>query len=315
MLARQRHSFLLSCKAVAARRWFGHPAKTAGRARARETHVPRQPELYERFRTLHEQEQGFIMPNAWDGASALILKEAGFKALGTSSAAIAASLGRLDGRHSVNREEHLANARLLGELTALPVNGDLEDGFGADPKDVVATVEAAIAAGLAGVGIEDTTANPEKPIHDFDDAVERVRQAAKAAKGRILLTGRTDNFLQGRPDLEDTIRRLVAFADVGADVLYAPYPTDMAAIAAIVKAVAPKPVNVVVGPGDGAVPWSELQRVGVRRISLGVALYTRVMGDLRKACKELAHGDLASASRGMRFGEIQKMISQATGAS
>jgi 2-methylisocitrate lyase-like PEP mutase family enzyme len=270
-----------------------------------------QPERYERFLALHRREGGFIMPNAWDGASALLLKEAGFEALGTSSAALAAAMGRLDGRHAVGLDEHLVNARLIGRLSELPVNGDLEDGYGADPSDVVATVEAAIAAGLAGIGIEDTTANPEKPIHDFDPAVERIRQAAKAANGRIVLTGRTDNFIQGRPDLEDTIRRLVAFAEVGADVLYAPYPPDMDAVVAIVKAVAPKPVNIVVGPSDGAVPWAELQKAGVKRISMGVALYTRVMGDLRKAAKELADGDLASASKGISFREIMAMIGNA----
>ena len=272
----------------------------------------KQPELYERFRALHEQKGGFIMPNPWDGTSALLLKEAGFQALGTSSAAIASALGRLDGRHAVTREEHLANARLMGGLTGLPINGDFEDGYGATPSDVATTVGAAIAAGLAGIGIEDTSGNPSNPIREFDDAVERVRQAAKAAKGRILLTGRTDNFIQGRPDLEDTIKRLVAFAEVGADVLYAPYPPDMAAVRAIVKAVAPKPVNIVVGTMSGPVPWTELQKAGVKRVSMGVSLYTRVMGDLRKAAKQLAEGDLASASEGIGFGEVKKMISDAT---
>jgi 2-methylisocitrate lyase-like PEP mutase family enzyme len=272
----------------------------------------KQPELYERFRALHEQKGGFIMPNPWDGTSALLLKEAGFQALGTSSAAIASALGRLDGRHAITREEHLANARLMGGLTGLPINGDFEDGYGATPSDVATTVAAAIAAGLAGIGIEDTSGNPSNPIREFDDAVERVRQAAKAAKGRILLTGRTDNFIQGRPDLEDTIKRLVAFAEVGADVLYAPYPPDMAAVRAIVKAVAPKPVNIVVGTMSGPVPWTELQKAGVKRVSMGVSLYTRVMGDLRKAAKQLAEGDLASASEGIGFGEVKKMISDAT---
>ena len=272
----------------------------------------KQPELYERFRALHEQECGFIMPNPWDGTSALLLKEAGFQALGTSSAALASALGRLDGRHAVSREEHLANARLIGRLTDLPINGDFEDGYGASPSDVATTVGAAIAAGLAGIGVEDTSGDPSNPIREFDDAVERVRQAAKAAKGRILLTGRTDNFIQGRPDLDDTIKRLVAFAEVGADVLYAPYPPDMAAVRAIVKAVAPKPVNIVVGTMSGPVPWAELQKAGVKRVSMGVSLYTRVMGDLRKAARQLAGGDLASASEGIGFGEVKKMISEAT---
>jgi 2-methylisocitrate lyase-like PEP mutase family enzyme len=267
-----------------------------------------QPELYERFRALHERNGGFIMPNAWDGLSALLLKQAGFEALGTSSAAIASALGRLDGRHAVSLEEHLANAKLLGDVTGLPVNGDFEDGYGIAAQDVATTVEAAIAAGLAGIGIEDTSGDPSKPIRDFDDAVERVRSAAKVAKGRIVLTGRTDNYIQGRPDLDDTIKRLVAFAEVGADVLYAPYPADMDAVRAIVKAVAPKPVNLVVGTMKGAEPWANLQKAGVRRVSMGVALYTRVMGDLEKAAKQLATGDLASASEGLSFRTVSQLI-------
>jgi 2-methylisocitrate lyase-like PEP mutase family enzyme len=251
------------------------------------------------------------MPNPWDGLSALLCKEAGFEALGTSSAAIAFSLGRLDGTHSVSREEHLQNAVLIGKVTGLPVNGDTEDGFGPAPADAVATVEAAIAAGLAGVAIEDTTADPDQPIHAFDDAVERVRQAAKAAKGRILLTGRTDNFLQGIDDLDDTIKRLVAFAEAGADVLYAPYPEDMDAIRAIVKAVAPKPVNVVMGPESGIVPVSELQAAGVKRISLGAACYMNAMGALRASLKEAAAGNLVPVSAGVRSGTIAKLIEEA----
>jgi 2-methylisocitrate lyase-like PEP mutase family enzyme len=273
----------------------------------------KQPELYERFLALHQREGGFIMPNPWDGTSALLLKAAGFEALGTSSAAIASAMGRLDGRHAVSREEHIANAQLIGRLTGLPVNGDFEDGYGATPRDVATTVEAAIAAGLAGIGIEDTSGDPSNPIRKFDDAVERVRHAARVAKGKIVLTGRTDNFLQGRPDLEDTIKRLVAFAEVGADVLYAPYPSDMDAVRAIVKAVAPKPVNIVVGTMSGTLPWSELQKAGVKRVSMGVALYTRVMGDLRKAALQLSKGDLASASEGIGFGEVKKLITEAQG--
>src|SRR6201996_7079840 len=217
-----------------------------------------QRELYERFRALHEQEGGFIMPNAWDGASALILKRAGFQAIGTSSAAVAFILGRPDGQHAVSREEHIENAQLMGNLTGLPINGDFEDGYGTTATDVAATVEKAIAAGLAGIGIEDTSGDSQNPIRNFDDAVERVRHAAKVAKGRIVLTGRCDNFIQGRPDLQDTIKRLVAFAEVGADVLYAPYPPDMDAVRAIVKAVAPKPVNIVVGTKKTTPPWTQL---------------------------------------------------------
>lgn len=267
-----------------------------------------QPELYERFLELHLQPNGFVMPNAWDGLSALLLKDAGFQALGTSSAALALSLGRVDGRHSVSRDEHLAHAILLNAVSNLPINGDFEDGYGETPDDVAATVQAAIAAGLAGIGIEDTSGNPEKPIRDFDDAVARVAAAAKVGKGRIVLTGRTDNYLQGNPDLEDTIKRLTAFAEAGADVLYAPYPNNMSEVAAIVKAVSPKPVNIVVGTMEGPVPVADLQKAGVKRISMGVALYTRVMADLKVAAKQLADGDTATSSAGLAFREAIRLI-------
>jgi 2-methylisocitrate lyase-like PEP mutase family enzyme len=255
----------------------------------------RQSDAYERFRALHEAPRGFVMPNAWDGASAVLLRQAGFEALGTSSLAIAFALGRLDGVAAVSREMACANGTLLAAVSGLPVNGDLEDGFGPDPRHCVETVEAAIAAGLAGLGIEDTTADPARPIHDFDHAVARVRAAAQAAKGRILLTGRTDNFLHGRPDLDDTIRRLVAFADAGADVLYAPALPDLDAIRAVIRAVAPKPVNVLIGPASGPVPLDALLDLGVKRVSLGGALYRRAMAGLADAAKAMAAGDLAAA--------------------
>lgn len=267
-----------------------------------------QRDLYERFLGLHTQPGGFVMPNAWDGLSALLLKDAGFQALGTSSAALAFTLGRLDGRHAVSRDEHLAHATLLSAVSGLPINGDFEDGYGKTPDDVAATVEAAIAAGLAGIGIEDTTGHPDKPLRDFDDAVARVAAAAKVAKGRIVLTGRTDNFIQGNPDLADTIKRLTAFAEAGADVLYAPYPANMSDVTAIVRAVAPKPVNVLVGTTEGAVPVADLQKASVKRISMGGALYLRVMADLKTAAKQLADGDTARASEGLAFREAAILI-------
>jgi 2-methylisocitrate lyase-like PEP mutase family enzyme len=271
-----------------------------------------QSELYERFRALHQQDGGVVMPNAWDGVSAVLLKQVGFTALGSSSAAIAFSLGRLDGAHQVTLKEALANASLLCRLTELPINADLEDGFGPSPEDCAATVEAAIAAGMAGVGIEDTTADAENPIHDFDHAVKRMRESARVAEGRILLTGRTDNFLHGRPDLDDTIRRLVAFADVGADVLYAPLLPDMDSIRAVVRAVAPKPVNVLIGPSKGPVPIVELQAAGVRRISLGSALYCHAMASVRDGAEALARGNPVLAATGMRFSEITSLLKDAT---
>ena len=254
------------------------------------------------------------MPNAWDGASAVLLKRAGFQALGSSSIAIAIAfaLGRQDGLHAVSLSEAVENAALLARLTGLPVNGDLEDGFGPDPEHCVQTVQAAIDAGLAGLGIEDTTADPAQPIHDFDHAVARMRAAAAAARGRIVLTGRTDNFLQGRPDLNDTIRRLVAFAEVGADVLYAPGLPDMDAIRAVVKAVAPKPVNIVVGPRTGPVPLAELSAAGVRRVSLGGALYRGAMAALVQAANSLRAGDIGAGATGIPSAEIATLLPPAT---
>lgn len=265
-------------------------------------------ELYEKFMALHTREGGFVMPNAWDGLSALMLADAGFEAIATSSGALAATLGRPDGRHEVTRDEHLDHARLLGRLTGLPVNGDFEDGYGETPEDVAATVEAAVESGLAGIGIEDTSGDPDQPIRDFDEAVHRVRSAVDAAKRRIAITGRTDNFIQGRPDLDDTIRRLTAFAEVGADVLYAPFPPDLDALGAIVAAVAPTPVNVLVSPSDKVLTVAELQRAGVKRISLGPLLYTHTMAALEQATKALVAGDLASATTGMSFDRIGELI-------
>ncbi|MCX5190671.1 isocitrate lyase/phosphoenolpyruvate mutase family protein [Streptomyces sp. NBC_00268] len=267
-------------------------------------------ELYEKFMALHTRDGGLVMPNAWDGLSALMLADAGFEAIATSSAAIAATLGRLDGRHEVTREEHLAHARLLGRLTGLPVNGDFEDGYGDMPEDVAATVEAAVESGLAGIGVEDTSGNPDQRIRDFDEAVNRVRSAVDASKGRIVVTGRTDNFIQGRPDLDDTIRRLTAFAEVGADVVYAPFPPDRDALVAIVTAVAPTPVNVLVSPSDKVLTVAELQQAGVKRISLGPLLYAHAMGAVEEAAKALLAGDLASATTGMNFARVNELLAR-----
>lgn len=268
-----------------------------------------QTEHYERFRSLHQGAGAFIMPNAWDGASAALLARAGFEALGSTSFAIALALGRRDGTHAIDRTAAVANAQLLAQVSGLPVNGDLEDGFGASPEDCERTVHAAIEAGLAGLGIEDTTADPARPIHDFDHAVARVRRAAAAARGRIVLTGRTDNYLHGRPDLDDTIRRLTAFAEVGADVLYAPGLPDLDSIDAVVRAVAPKPVNVLIGPANGRVPLAVLSEHGVKRVSLGGALYRRSMAALVDAAQSLAAGDLDGGARSSLTGsDIEALL-------
>jgi 2-methylisocitrate lyase-like PEP mutase family enzyme len=263
---------------------------------------------YEQFLELHQRPDAFVMPNPWDGLSALIFKQAGFAALATSSAALAATLGRRDGRHAVSVEEHLAHARLLIDVAGLPLNGDFEDGYGDTPDDVAATVDAAVEAGLAGIGIEDTSGDPDHPIRDFDEAVARVAAAARAAKGRIVLTGRTDNFIQGRNDLDDTIRRLTAFAEVGADVLYAPYPPDMAAVDAIVTAVAPKPVNLLLGTQSEQPTVAEISAAGVKRISLGSKLYLHAAATVRSAAAALSQGDLAAVTTAMSMQEVGALL-------
>src|SRR4051812_3196332 len=273
---------------------------------ARRSEVPGS-EIYEGFMALHTREGGLVMPNAWDGLSAQLLADCGFEAIGTSSVALAASLGRLDGRHQVTRDEHLAHAGLLARLTGLPVNGDFEDGYGDTPEDVAATVQAAVEHGLAGIGIEDTSGDPDRPIRGFDDAVARVRIAVAASRGRIVVTGRTDNYLQGRPDLDDTIRRLTAFAEVGADVVYAPYPPDADALRAIISAVSPTPVNVLISPADSILSVNELLDLGVKRISLGPALYVHAMGAAEQAVQALVRGDIKSATTGMDFGRIDEL--------
>jgi 2-methylisocitrate lyase-like PEP mutase family enzyme len=262
----------------------------------------------EAFRALHEA-GCFMMPNAWDGASAALLAREGFAAVATSSAAIAWAMGLRDGVAAISRDVAIANGVLLGRVSGLPVNGDLEDGFGPSPEDCAATVEAAAAAGLAGLGIEDTTGEPASPIHGFDHAVARIRAAARAARAsRIVLTGRTDNFLHGRPDLDDTLRRLSAFAEAGADVLYAPGLPDLEAIRAAVRAVAPKPLNVLLGPRSGPVPLSELAAAGVRRVSVGGALYRRAMGAVADAARAMRGGDLALHAGAVTGAEIEGLL-------
>ncbi len=265
-----------------------------------------QREAYQQFKALHEGADAFIMPNAWDAMSALLVKQNGFKAIGSSSIAIAFALGVDDGVHGVSRADAIANAAMMARVSGLPVNGDLEDGFGPSPEDCALTVEAAIAAGLAGLGIEDTTANPAQQLHDFDASVARMKAAVKAARGRIMLTGRTDNYLNGNPDLDDTIRKLVAFAELGADVVFAPGLPDMESIRAVVKAVAPRPVNVVVGPG---VPLSVLQQAGVKRVSVGGGLYRKAMTATNECLKVLGGGGLDTAFKGVvGSGELRKLL-------
>ena len=249
-------------------------------------------ERAERFVALHRS-GCFALPNAWDAGSARLLATLGPAALASTSAGAAWVLGRQDG--ALSRAEAIANAAAILAETSLPVSADLEDGFGPAPEDCAATVRAAIEAGLAGCTIEDTTRDPASPIHDFDAALARVRAAVAAVreKGRpFVLTARTENFLHGRPDLEDTIRRLTAFAEAGADCLYAPALPDLAAIRRVVAAVAPKPVNVLIGPRAGLLPMAELAAAGVRRVSVGGALARAAYGEALEMGRALLAGEL-----------------------
>jgi len=250
-------------------------------------------ERAERFAALHAS-GCFALPNAWDAGSARVLTHAGAVAIATTSAGAAWHLGRRD--YAMSLADSLDNARIIIAATDLPVSADLEDGFGPAPEDCAATVRAAAEAGLAGCTIEDTTRDAAAPIHDFDHAVARIRGAVAAARalGRpFVLTARAENFLYRRADLDDTVRRLVAFAEAGADCLYAPALPDMAAIRTVVAAVAPKPVNVLIAPRAGAVPMAELAAAGVRRVSAGGAIARAAYVHAMEIARAMVAGDLA----------------------
>ena len=265
----------------------------------------------ERFQMLHRQ-GCFLIPNAWDAGSARILASLGFAAIATTSAGLAFMLGRRDGAAAVTRAEALANAADILGASDLPVSADLEDGYGATPGHCAETVRLAAAAGLCGCTIEDTTADPSSPIHGFDAAVARVRAAvaaARAAPHPFVLTARAENFLHGRPDLDDTIRRLAAFAEAGADCLYAPGLPSLDAVRAVVAAVSPKPVNVLSGPSDGLLALQALADAGVRRVSVGGALARAAYGQVLSAGRLLRDGALPQALSGvMPHAEIQAVM-------
>lgn len=246
-----------------------------------------QEEKYHRFMTLHARERAFVMPNPWDAGSARLLAHLGFEALATTSAGLAFSLGRRDSAADLSREDILANAKAIVEATDLPVSADLENGFGDLPEDCALTIRRAIETGLVGGSIEDAAGRPDDPIYDFDAAVERVRAATEARAGKpFILTARSENFLWGRPNLADTIRRLQAFSEAGADVLYAPGLPDIEAIATVCRAV-DKPVNVVMGLQGENYSVSALERVGVRRISVGGSFARAALAGLKQAAEEV----------------------------
>ena len=248
---------------------------------------PSQEEKAERFRALHQGPRAFVIPNPWDGASARILAGLGYQALATSSGACAGTFGRRDGR--VTRDEALAHARLICEATDLPVSADLEKGFGDAPADAAETIRRAGEVGLVGGSIEDATGRKEDPLYPMARAVERVAAAVQAARAppfRFTLTARTENFLRGNPDLDDTIKRLQAFEKAGADVLFAPGLPDLAAVKTVCAALK-KPFNFMVGIKGKSFSVAELEAAGVRRISLATSLYRMAMTGLVDAAREV----------------------------
>jgi 2-methylisocitrate lyase-like PEP mutase family enzyme len=264
------------------------------------------------FKKLHERAGIFVIPNPWDAGSAKLLASIGFEALATTSAGLAFSLGKPDGEGAITREETLKNAREIIAATDLPVSADLENGYGDAPEDCAETILLAADAGLAGGSIEDTTGRPEDPIYPFDLAVERVKAAVKAARSLpfpFTLTARAENLIYGRPDLADTIRRLEAFADAGADVLYAPGLKTREEVSAVVKAVAPRPVNVLVGTAAMQLPLEELAELGVKRVSLGSALARVVYGALIQAAERLCReGDLGFVGETTPYATINDLL-------
>lgn len=263
----------------------------------------------ERFRELHTQPGAFVIPNPWDAGSARILAALEFEALTTTSAGLAFTLGRRDG--SATRAETLANARVIVDATDLPVAADLENGFGDSPQDAAETVRlAGETAGLVGGSIEDASRDPRKPIYDFQHAVDRVAAAVEAARALpfpFTLVGRAENFLHGRPDLDDTIRRLQAYEAAGVDVLYAPGITSREEIRTVCASVK-KPVNVLV---SAKTPYTvaELAALGVKRISLGSAMSRAALGGLIRAAREIQQqGTFGFLADAVPFEDVNAMM-------
>ncbi len=268
-----------------------------------------QDEKGTRFRALHDGPGAFVIPNPWDVASAQILAGLGFKALATSSAASACALGRKDGE--LTRDQALAHARMIVEATDLPVSADLEKGFGDAPEVVAETIRLAAEAGLVGCTIEDATRNQDRPLYDFDFAVERIAAAAQAAHALpfpFVLTARAHNLLYAPASLDDTISRLQAFEKAGADVLFAPGLPDLAAVKAVCAAVA-KPFNFMVGIKGKSFSVSELAAAGVKRISLATSLYRAAMTGFLDAAKEVGDkGQFNFLDRCVTTPELNKLM-------
>jgi 2-methylisocitrate lyase-like PEP mutase family enzyme len=274
---------------------------------------PTQADKAHAFRLLHARPGAFVIPNPWDAGTARILTSLGFEALTTTSAGLAFALGRRDGAGAVTRAETLANARGIVDATDLPVAADLENGFGDAPRAAAETIRlAAEVAGLVGGSIEDATGDAARPIYDFQHAVERVAAAVEAARAfpfPFTLVGRAENFLHGRPDLDDTIRRLQAFEAAGADVLFAPGLTRAEDIRTVCRSVG-RPVNVIVGLMGATLSVAELAGLGVKRISLGSSLSRAALGAFHRAASEIREqGTFRFAEEALSYAEANDLAS------
>ena len=269
------------------------------------------PSIADKRRTFHHLHQSgcFLLPNPWDVGSALYLQSLGFKALASTSSGLAWSQGRPD--NGLPLEQVLAHLRSMVEATDLPLNADFENGFGADPTEVSTSVRLAVDAGVAGLSIEDSTGVAATPLFAVADATERVRAARRAidaAGGDTLLVARAECFLVGKADINEVITRLRAYADVGADCLYAPGVKTPEHIAALVQAVAPKPVNILIGaPSDFNL--TKLAELGVRRVSVGGALARAAWGGFQRAAQSLAEGRFDGLAGAPSHGDIDKLFS------
>jgi 2-methylisocitrate lyase-like PEP mutase family enzyme len=273
--------------------------------------MPTQAEKGEIFHALHQRKQAFIIPNPWDIGTARLLAHLGFEALATTSMGYAFSMGQRD--MTLNREQTLAYAAAMVSATDLPVSADLEKGFGDTPEIVAETIRLAAGTGLAGGSIEDSTRrlNNDGPIFELGLATERIRAAVAAARAlpfRFTLTARAENYLWGRPDLGDTIKRLQAYQEAGADVLYAPGLTTRDDIAAVVRSV-DRPVNVVMGLQGAQLSLADLSAIGVRRVSVGSALCRVALGAFLRAAREMhEHGTFNFGKEAASPREISGML-------
>lgn len=272
--------------------------------------------LIEKFRELHEA-GCFVLPNPWDAGSAIYLERLGFRALATTSAGFAFSKGLADGPEYVLREAMLDHFRELVSATSLPLNADFQNGYADEPEAVAESVRLCIATGVAGLSIEDNSGRKDQPLYDFDLAVERISAARKAIDDSgvpVILTARCEAWLVGDADpLSTSIERLVAFADAGADCLYAPGVSDPEEISALVDAGAPKPVNVLVSTNNCQLTVSQLADLGVRRISVGGALARAAWAGFIASAKEIqTQGSFTSFAQATPFGELMELFVKAS---